>query len=322
MEDQTLIEEGPARLVTALEARIEALLEARRRDDRQRRALEARQAELLARVERARLHEHDLEARVAELEARLAEAEAERIELAEENRELDAQNRELEAHGRRLQARLDGEAEAPVFQRAARQSRGLSALIGTPRRPRPEVPPAEAATDDAPAPAQNALPIERAPSPQALLAEWYRRYPDTFFKGHTRPLQIGIHQALAAHEPWPEKLVRRALACYVNLPRYLKAVREGAERLDLAGRPAGVVDREAAEHARRKLERLQADRRRKVKRSARRPSGGATSSAAPGKAASSSAPGPAPQPPAGDDAPDGDRLQRKLDALMAQHNAR
>src|SRR5690554_7374022 len=100
-----------------------------------------------------------------------------------------------------------------------------------------------------------------APSPQALLAEWYQRYPGAFFKGHTRPLKVGIHEALAEQEPWPEKLVRRALACYVNLPRYLKAVREGAERIDLDGKPAGQVDAKAAEHARKKLERLQAEGR-------------------------------------------------------------
>ncbi|WP_445000691.1 ProQ/FINO family protein [Halomonas mongoliensis] len=100
-----------------------------------------------------------------------------------------------------------------------------------------------------------------APSPHALLAEWYQRYPDAFFKGHTRPLKVGIHEALAEQEPWPEKLVRRALACYVNLPRYLKAVREGAERIGLDGKPAGQVDAKAAEHARKKLERLQAEGR-------------------------------------------------------------
>lgn len=107
----------------------------------------------------------------------------------------------------------------------------------------------------------NALSVSEAPSPQALLGEWYRRYGSAFFKGHTRPLKVGIHEELAALEPWPEKLVRRALACYVNLPRYLKAVREGAERIDLDGKPAGAVDAKAAEHARKKLDRLQAERR-------------------------------------------------------------
>ncbi|MGJ7457978.1 ProQ/FINO family protein [Halomonas sp. RA08-2] len=112
---------------------------------------------------------------------------------------------------------------------------------------------------------QDALTIGEAPSPQALLTEWYRRYPGAFFKGHTRPLKVGIHEELAQREPWPEKLVRRALACYVNLPRYLKAVREGAERIDLEGHPAGGVDAKAAEHARKKLDRLQAERRGKAR---------------------------------------------------------
>ncbi|PMR78637.1 ABC transporter substrate-binding protein [Halomonas urumqiensis] len=110
-------------------------------------------------------------------------------------------------------------------------------------------------------PGQNDLPIGDAPSPQALLAEWYQRYGNAFFKGHTRPLKVGIHEELSALEPWPEKLVKRALACYVNLPRYLKAVREGAERIDLQGKPAGSVDSKAAEHARKKLDRLQSERR-------------------------------------------------------------
>ncbi|MDT0501024.1 MULTISPECIES: ProQ/FINO family protein [unclassified Halomonas] len=99
------------------------------------------------------------------------------------------------------------------------------------------------------------------PSPQALLGEWYVRYPAAFFKGHTRPLMVGIHEVLASREPWPEKLVRRALACYVNLPRYLKAMREGAERIDLDGQPAGKVDAQAANYAHRKLDHLQGDKR-------------------------------------------------------------
>jgi len=89
----------------------------------------------------------------------------------------------------------------------------------------------------------------KAPSPHALLNQWYERYPKAFFKGHTKPLKVGIHQQLAEREEWPNKLIRRALANYVNLPRYIKAVREGAERVDLDGQPAGKVDKEAARHA-------------------------------------------------------------------------
>ncbi|MDR5873784.1 ProQ/FINO family protein [Vreelandella gomseomensis] len=100
----------------------------------------------------------------------------------------------------------------------------------------------------------DALPVEPAekdepPSPHALLEQWYQRYPEAFFKGHTQPLKVGIHHDLAACEPWSGKLIRRALANYVNLPRYVKSVREGARRIDLAGNDAGVVDAEAARHA-------------------------------------------------------------------------
>ncbi|WP_433923988.1 ProQ/FINO family protein [Vreelandella sp. 21] len=87
------------------------------------------------------------------------------------------------------------------------------------------------------------------PSPQALLRQWYKRYPHAFFTGHTKPLKVGIHQDLAQREPWSGKLIRRALANYVNLPRYVKSMREGAERIDLDGNPAGKVDKEAARHA-------------------------------------------------------------------------
>ncbi|CAM3826018.1 ProQ/FINO family protein [Vreelandella rituensis] len=96
---------------------------------------------------------------------------------------------------------------------------------------------------------ENVSAAQAPPSPQALLNQWYERYPKTFFKGHTQPLKVGIHEDLAAKEPWSNKLIRRALASYVNLPRYLKAMREGSTRIDLEGRPAGVVDKDAAQHA-------------------------------------------------------------------------
>ncbi|WP_232823904.1 ProQ/FINO family protein [Salinicola sp. CPA57] len=96
-----------------------------------------------------------------------------------------------------------------------------------------------------------------APSPHSLLAQWYKRYPKTFFKGHTRPLKTGIHLELCEVEPWPEKLVRRALACYVHLPRYLKSVREDARRVGMDGEDCEAVTAEEAKHAKRQLEALQ-----------------------------------------------------------------
>lgn len=234
------------------------------------------------------------------LRSRLQALEAERLELREENRELGEQNREMEDHNRDLHARLAaGESGDTSYRLPLRRAQGLSALMGhRPRSARttklqvpsagisPEAPadaattppsatpvsapdsssPADSALNDAAprtppdGPAQGDLEIGDAPTAQALLAEWYQRYDATFFKGHTRPLKVGIHEELAAREPWPEKLVRRALACYVNLPRYLKSVRDGASRIDLNGAPAGTVDEAAAEHAHKKLERLQAQR--------------------------------------------------------------
>ncbi|QOR40942.1 ProQ/FinO family protein [Billgrantia diversa] len=182
---------------------------------------------------------------------------------------------------------------------------------------------------------QGRLAIEQAPSADALLKQWYQRYPNTFFKGHTRPLKVGIHQDLAAREPWPEKLVRRALAGYVNLPRYLKAVREGAERIDLDGAPAGNVDGQADEHAKRKLERLQSERRERGRaagttprregakaRSASRSTGDepprkrAERSARPAAAGSMPAPAEASHVQADPEA----RMEAKLSALLAKHN--
>lgn len=255
------------------------------------RDLEARAAGALDELRSCRMQLQELEARLAESEARRQELEAARLELVEENRELDEQNRELEEDNTRLRERLRKGEPAPLFPGSTRRAQGLAALMGQrpaaeparkpgtqsdPERPehtgpelaKPELDKPELAKPEEGAASlavqnerQGHLAIEQAPSADGLLKQWYQRYPRTFFKGHTRPLKVGIHHDLAAREPWPEKLVRRALAGYVNLPRYLKAVREEAERIDLDGAPAGIVDAQAAEHARRKLERLQSERR-------------------------------------------------------------
>ncbi|WP_224750205.1 ProQ/FINO family protein [Halomonas sp. ML-15] len=208
--------------------------------------------------------------------------------------ELERRLAELEADNQRLQQEV--EAREPA---ASPRSQGLAALMSrrprfaarhhdlatdastqqpqaTPSAPEPKPPAAAPASSAAPEPAasaettpaaeaqdepQSRLPIGEAPSPQALLDEWYQRYPQTFFKGHTRPLKVGIHEDLVAHEPWPDKLVRRALACYVHLPRYLKAVRTGAERVDLSGANAGEVSDGEARYARRQLDELRAQNR-------------------------------------------------------------
>lgn len=289
MEDNGLIEESSIRLLDTLEGRADTLLRRWQQERESRQALQQRLADVEA-AQLALVEQHrELEARHQALDEEHRELVEERRrlveehrELVEENRELLEQSRELEQHNRRLQERLNDPQEgqgASGFAGPARRSRGLSALIGrstpnataasgntpppAPERSEPPEQPGPSVQPEPPVQPQQSEP-DAAPSPQGLLGEWYRRYPDVFLRGHTRPLKVGIHEELAAREPWPEKLVRRALACYVNLPRYLKAVREGAERIDLQGQPAGSVDAQAAEHAGKKLERLQAERRSKA----------------------------------------------------------
>lgn len=199
--------------------------------------------------------------------------------------------------------------------------------------------------------AQASLPIGEAPSPQALLNQWYRRYPDAFFKGHTRPLRVGIHEDLLVREPWPEKLVRRALACYVHLPRYLKAVREHAERVGLDGEVEGPVTEGEARYARKKLEALRAQQQaersgkpsssdgvkganKQVGRKNRKPAGqkgvaGLGSAPADDTASShqgyvaqeAQSPSSAASNASSSEAP-AERLERKLGALLAKHSSR
>ncbi|MFO8047208.1 MAG: ProQ/FINO family protein [Halomonas sp.] len=296
-----MTEERSIRLLDALEGRTDILLGRLRQERESCLALQRRLAELeAARLALAEKSRELMEER-RELVEENRELDEQNRELEEHNRHLherlakgpgdatfprparrsqglsalmgrraaptsDAMRNTLEANRTRLSAPEPArDVDAPAEPATAASPAGVTA---SPRIAE-DTSPSEASiaagqTDDSNAQAagsQDALAVGEAPSPQALLGEWYRRYGAAFFKGHTRPLKVGIHEELAALEPWPEKLVRRALACYVNLPRYLKAVREGAERIDLDGKPAGAVDAKAAEHARKKLDRLQAERR-------------------------------------------------------------
>lgn len=332
-------------------------------------ALEARAADALTELHACRERLQQVQERVAELEAERLELMEENRELDEQNRELEEDNARLRERLRKGEpapafpgpARRAQGLAALIGQRPREdQAAGLRAAPARPgdarigvessamaeppveSRPAPAWRPAASgspqaipepkAESDADRERQGALAIEQAPSADALLKQWYQRYPRTFFKGHTRPLKVGIHHDLAAREPWPEKLVRRALAGYVNLPRYLKAVREGAERLDLDGEPAGSVDAQAAEHAKRKLERLQSERRERdraagatPRRDGKAPRGRDDAKGHSRKAKPKSAPkakergAPASANPATPADPEA-RMEAKLSALLAKHN--
>lgn len=189
-----------------------------------------------------------------DLETRLERTQAELEALREENQQLkqqlalqDAQAKSVPSSKTATTSEMHSleapEQSAPSEQNAL-EEQASPEPAGSPPVAEPLVAEtvAEAVSETAPETGQ-------APSPHALLNQWYERYPKAFFKGHTKPLKVGIHQELAEREEWPNKLIRRALANYVNLPRYIKAVREGAERVDLDGQPAGKVDKQAALHA-------------------------------------------------------------------------
>ncbi|MHB0774602.1 ProQ/FINO family protein [Halomonas sp. WWR20] len=199
-----------------------------------------------------------LDALEKQADASLAQLEATRARL----RALEAENLALRKELESLSAQMRLGTAEPVPPALAEQAetalepdrRPESSGVAT--QPAPESADVASMSPSGPALQSDASPHD-APTPQALLAQWYRRYPKTFFKGHTRPLKTGIHLELAECEPWSEKLVRRALACYVHLPRYLKAVRAGAARVGLNGEEAGIVNEDEALHARKQLESLQ-----------------------------------------------------------------
>ncbi|WP_386082997.1 ProQ/FINO family protein [Vreelandella sp. F11] len=202
-----------------------------------------------------------------DLEARLERTQAELQALREENQRLKQQLAQQDAQEQSVPSPEPVTAVgADVPSEAAFDTKNLDAethdanrldvkapekSVSTEAAPVEAAPPATETATAAEEKAETSASHEAAktPSPHALLNQWYERYPKAFFKGHTKPLKVGIHQDLVEREEWPSKLIRRALANYVNLPRYIKAVREGAERVDLDGQPAGKVDKEAALHA-------------------------------------------------------------------------
>ncbi|WP_240704264.1 MULTISPECIES: ProQ/FINO family protein [Cobetia] len=218
-----------------------------------------RQARLALESENAQLRET-----LAALRQQMQEQQAQLTGLSEALMARDAELRELRERSAQSPASQPVEDARPSAAQVEAAAEQLASASESPGVASGETADAESA----PSPAMsNDAPVESAgsdetpdqatpPSPQALLKQWYKRYPDTFFKGHTRPLKIGIHVELLENEPWDEKLVRRALAGYVHLPRYLKAVRAGTQRVDLEGQSVGAVTEDEALHARQQLAEL------------------------------------------------------------------
>ncbi|MGP8291710.1 ProQ/FINO family protein [Vreelandella zhanjiangensis] len=203
------------------------------------------------------------------LESRFEQAQAELQNLRNENAQLKQQlveqavtlQKTLEESGIPVQEASEPESGPAASEPSAAQQDVSESISSEPisSEPMSSKPALDKQTQDVQEQeAASQVPVVEQPSPHSLLKEWYQRYPQAFFKGHTKPLKIGIHQDLAAREPWSGKLIRRTLANYVNLPRYLKSVREGVDRIDLDGQPAGKVDKEASLHANEKRKEKQA----------------------------------------------------------------
>ena len=97
------------------------------------------------------------------------------------------------------------------------------------------------------------------------------RFPACFRPKRTAklPIKIGIHKDIRRAAPdLTAREIARALADYTRGPTYLGVMLEGLDRLDLYGRPDGVVSASQAAFAQNRLAKIVADmnKREKTKR--------------------------------------------------------
>jgi ProP effector len=91
---------------------------------------------------------------------------------------------------------------------------------------------------------------------ELLASNWPQCFAVKF--ADRKPLKIGIGREVAAATAGaitPAEL-EMAFQLYTSQPGYLTKLKEGAMRVDLAGRPAGVVTADEAAHAQRRVERI------------------------------------------------------------------
>ncbi|MCV6590873.1 MAG: ProQ/FinO family protein [Marinobacterium sp.] len=86
-------------------------------------------------------------------------------------------------------------------------------------------------------------------------------YPEVFNRDNIRPLKIGIQEDLVADEKVAKNKIKRALASYVRSLGYIRTIREGVDRIDINGQPAGKVTADEALHAKNTLRDINKKRR-------------------------------------------------------------
>jgi len=104
----------------------------------------------------------------------------------------------------------------------------------------------------------NAEGVQKLTDTKAIIAYLVEKFPLCFIaEGEAKPLKIGLFQDLAEalkdDEHVSKTQLRQALRQYTSNWRYLHGCREGAERVDLYGNPAGVLDAEHVSHAAQQL---------------------------------------------------------------------
>lgn len=85
------------------------------------------------------------------------------------------------------------------------------------------------------------------------MAELCELYPNVFSFKAPKPLQIGIHSAIAEEGTLSKTRIRRALNLYVRTRNYIACLQEGSSRIAISGEVVGQVTTEEALHAREKL---------------------------------------------------------------------
>jgi ProP effector len=87
---------------------------------------------------------------------------------------------------------------------------------------------------------------------EATIGEIVAAFPAAFTLDPAliRPLKLGIRDDLYATSDISHRRISAALARYCRSPSYLKVLAEGAVRVDLAGKPAGMVTAAEATAAR------------------------------------------------------------------------
>lgn len=101
---------------------------------------------------------------------------------------------------------------------------------------------------------ENQQTSEKLPTSKDVIAYLAECFPSCFTaQGEAKPLKVGIFEDLASRledDPKVSKTrLRTALRQYTSSWRYLRCVKEGAERVDLDGASAGTVEKDHANHA-------------------------------------------------------------------------